>query len=98
MAVSPWMLHLYACVHRVTLLHAVLPGDGVAVLRVVQKGHVDSDQRRPVSREDLTSDDWRQAAWANKQKELNKQTMPAGDNNCHPFASGTSREVWFTEC
>ena len=46
-----------ACVRRVSPLHAVLPRDGVAELRVVQEGHVDSDQRRPVSREDLTPDD-----------------------------------------
>lgn len=45
-----------ACVHGESLLHAVLPRDGVAVLRVVQERHIDSDQRRPVSREDLTSD------------------------------------------
>lgn len=38
-------------------LHAVLPGDGVAVLRVVQEGHVDSNQRRPVSCQNLTADD-----------------------------------------
>lgn len=44
-------------VHRESPLHAILPRDGVAVLRVVQKGHVDSNQRRPVSREDLTPDD-----------------------------------------
>lgn len=42
-------------------LHAVLPCDGVAVLRVVEERHVDSDQRRPVSCQDLTPDDWRQA-------------------------------------
>lgn len=41
---------------RVSLLHSVLPRDGVAVLRVMQEGHVDSDERRSVSGEDLTSD------------------------------------------
>lgn len=49
---------LYAApTDAVSPLHAVLPCDGVAVLRVVQKRHVDSNQRRPVSREDLTPDD-----------------------------------------
>lgn len=43
-------------------LHAVLPGDGEAVLREVDKGHVDSDQRRPVGRQHLTPDDRHQAA------------------------------------
>lgn len=46
----------------VSLLHAVLPRDGVAVLRVMQEGHVDSDERRSVSGEDLTSDYRHQAA------------------------------------
>ncbi len=46
-----------ACVHGESPLHAILPRDGVAVLRVVQKRHVDSNKRRPVSREDLTPDD-----------------------------------------
>lgn len=47
---------------RVSLLHAVLPRDGVAVLRVVQEGHVDSDEWRSVSGEDLTPDYRHQAA------------------------------------
>lgn len=41
---------------RVPILHAVLPRDGVAVLRVVQEGHVDSDERRSISGQDLTPD------------------------------------------
>lgn len=47
---------------RVSLLHSVLPRDGVAVLWVMQEGHVDSDERRSVSGEDLTSDYRHQAA------------------------------------
>lgn len=47
---------------HVSLLHAVLPRDGVAVLRVVQEGHVDSDERRSISGEDLTPDYRHQAA------------------------------------
>lgn len=56
-------------------LHSVLPGDGVAVLRIVEEGNVDSDQWRPISRQDLTSDYRHQAAWTNKQREgaVNKQ-------------------------
>lgn len=47
---------------RVSRLHAVLPRDRVAVLRVVQEGDVDSDERRSVSGEDLTPDHRHQAA------------------------------------
>lgn len=50
-----WHLRMRVCIEA--RLHAILPGDGVAVLRVVQERHVDSNQRRPVSREDLTPDD-----------------------------------------
>lgn len=55
----------------VSRLHAVLPRDGVSVVGVARKGHVDSDQRRPVSGEDLTPDDRRQAVRVNKHKEDN---------------------------
>lgn len=87
-------------------LHAVLPCDGVAVLRVVQKRHVDSNQRRPVSCEDLTPDDRHQAAWTNTKKaRVNKQCQPASTrsrgvntaNNCQPFAAETSKEARFTD-
>lgn len=47
---------------HVSILHAVLPRDGVAVLRIVQEGHVDADERRSVSGEDLTPDYRHQAA------------------------------------
>ena len=46
-----------ARVHTGTPLHAILSCDGVAVLRVVQERNVDSNEGRPVSREDLTPDD-----------------------------------------
>lgn len=87
-------------------LHAVLPCDGVAVLRVVQKRHVDSNQRRPVSCEDLTPDYRHQAAWTNTKKaRVNKQCQPASTrsrgvntaNNCQPFAAETSKEARFTD-
>lgn len=50
-----YLLMMHVCIE--TPLHAILPRDGVAVLWVVQKRHVDSDQRRSVPREDLTPDD-----------------------------------------
>lgn len=60
-------------------LHSILPGDGGAKFRVVQEGNVDSDQWRPVSRQDLTSDYRHQAARTNKQmRGPGKQTMPGG--------------------
>lgn len=87
-------------------LHAILPCDGVAVLWVVEERHVDSNERCPVPREDLTSDYWHQAAWANKHRNrVNKQCQPASTrghginaaNNCHAFARDTSREARLTD-
>lgn len=96
-----------ACVCAKSLLHAVLPRNGVAVLWVVEERHVDSNEWCPVPREDLTSDYWHQAAWANKHRKgwVNKQCQPASTsghginaaNNCHAFARDTSREVRLTD-
>lgn len=38
-------------------IHAILACDGVSMICVVDKGHVDSDQRRPICCQDLPSDD-----------------------------------------
>lgn len=79
----PWLQiqHVYTNIQRVSLLHAVLAGDGVPVLRVVQERHVDSNQRCPVSREDLTPDDWCQAVLgaSKHRKGLSKQTEAASE-------------------
>lgn len=37
-------------------IHAILACDGVSVFRIVYKGHIDSDEGRPVCREHLAPD------------------------------------------
>lgn len=56
-----------ACVFN---LHAVLSCDGVSVVWIVHKGHVDSNQRCAICSEHLPSDNGHQAA---------KQTHTVGE-------------------
>lgn len=107
-----WYMQIELCtgvasVCAKSLLHAVLSCDGVAVLWVVEERHVDSNERCPIPCEDLTSDYWHHAAWANKHRKgwVNKQCQPASTsghginaaNNCHVFARDSSGEVWLTD-
>lgn len=55
-------------------LHAILPRDGVSVVWVVYKGHVDSNQRCTICSEHLPSDNGHQAA---------KQTHMVGKKPTH---------------
>lgn len=50
------------CTNTNGYAHAVLARDGASVLRVVDEGHVDSDQWRPVRGQHLTANYGHQAA------------------------------------
>lgn len=60
--------------------HAILAGDGVSMLRIVDKCHVDSNQRCPVCCQYLTSNYRHQARDRDRETETERETQIERDS------------------